>query len=359
MIILVIVPILLCGFGIVCEKTDRRGFFCAAAALCVFAVCGLSTLDGFNGDEGNRYSVLNMFVGDMSFSQLTTAEAPPAYMLIMKICMSYGADFIVFPIVVACIQSVIAAFAVYSCCETPYAGAAVLAACFLPVFFAGSSLFTAALICLAGSGFVRERRFFRLAAVILAAACFDTSALLLIPLYLIIAIPVPLVSALWSAVAAVLAVLFPDAVTAVTEALGSGLHTSADIPAGCAVIAVIAALLGLLIYPMYKNRGGSYEKLVNVLTCGACMTAAAAFDGRLSGVALMLMMMSAVPLAPEAYAIGSRFTGIVFPSEKGLSGKVFLAVCTVLITGVCAYFVYGCGFGTEAYETSIRTVLGQ
>ena len=165
------------------------------------------------------------------------------------------------------------------------------------------------------------------------------------------------VSAVVSVVIAVLASLLPDAVGAVYDLLGNGLYAPVETQVLPAVIVVIAAVLILLMYAMFKNRDGHYETLVPTFVCGASLTAAAVSDSRLSGAALMLMMQSAVVLAPEAHAIGTRFVEILFPKDKKTAGRIFLAVCAALGAGICVYLVLGDLYGAQAYDKAISEVI--
>ncbi|MBR5091779.1 MAG: EpsG family protein [Ruminiclostridium sp.] len=358
MIILIVIPLLICLFGFVCKKADKRLMFCAASAAVVFAVCGISFINGFPEPESDSYSLLSLLSGSISFDSLGAIDAPPAYLLIMKICTAYSNEPLVFPIAAACVQTVISAYALYNCTDSPYEAGAVLTACFLPVYFAGSALFTSALICLISVKYVRERRFFRFAAAVLAASCFDMSALLLIPLYFVIIIPKPLISAIFSALAAGLAVIFPAVTETVYTMFGDGRYSIPGSSVLCTVISVIAALISLLMYRMYRNREGRYETLVPVMICGALLSAAALWKAELSGIAFMLLMMSAVPLAPDAFSIGTRFVQILFPSEKNTSAKVFAATCVAILTGICTALVLGDTFGASAFDAVIAEVIG-
>lgn len=358
MLILTVVPILLFAIGIFCEKTDKRLLFCAVAAIGIYAVCGLSSVSGFIGDDTQRFDVISMVISGVPFEDLGMLEAPPAYILIMKICTSCGTDASLSAFVIGIIQTLLAAYALYTQCETPYNAAAVLTFVFLPVFFAGQSVFTAALICLSASEYIRERRFFRYTALILIAACFDMSALLMIPLYFVMIIPNVGVSASVSAILTGLAFLFPDARDAVYDFFGNATYTSVGGVIPIAVIAFVTALICLLMYGMFKNRDGDYENLVPVLFCGACLSVASVFDSRLSGISLMLIMQSAVPLACEFKEIGRKFLGIVFPDYKMTSRLVFDGVCALALVGMNIWLVFGDVYGAAAYETALKAGLG-
>lgn len=347
MIILITVPLLLRIIGIICEKAEKKALFLAAVAVSVFACIGLGSLGGFIGADAVRYPL------DAGMTSLGT---PPAYVPLMKICLAIMPDPVLYMAVIGCINTALAVYAVSVCCTGPYSAAAVLTFCFIPVSFAGSAPFTAALICLAASREFRERRFFRFAALMLAAACFDSSALLLIPLYLVLIIPQPVVSAVMSALIAALAVFFPEYTGYIFDFVGKGAYVTAEVPVLCAVIAVIAAISALLMYPMFKNREGRYETLVPVLSCGAAFTVTAVSDPRFFAPALMLLMMSSVTLAPEAYEIGKKFVGIVFPGSK--TETIFLAACVSAGALICAYLVLGDVFGASALDAALITELG-
>jgi len=352
MIILIGVPLFIRIFGAVCAKENRKGLFCAAFGFSVFAVIGLGSLGGLIGADSARYNLLNAVIGTVPFDSLGSTDASPAFLLLMKICSAFSTETFVFPLTAAIIQTFLAAYAVYTLCDRPYSAAGVFLFCFIPAYFAGSPAFTAALAALIASRYVEERRFFRFAAMMLAAALFDMSALLLIPIYFIFLIPNIYISSAASAVLAALAVLFPDAVTGVYGFLGTGKCTSAAFTVPCAVFACAAALIGVLMYAMFANLHNDCEKLVSVLSCGAAFSVAAVFEPRLFALTQMLLMMSSVVLAPEAFRIGGKFVEILFPKNKTVVRYVFLAVCVLAEIGICAYLVIGDVFGAAVYDSA-------
>lgn len=355
MLILIGIPLFLCAFALVCARSDKKTLFCTAFAAAVLAVCGVATINLLIDPDAMKYPFLWSVIGTIPFSELGMIEASPAYMLIMKICSAFTEDISAFLIITACIQAAVTVYAVAGRCSEPYQGAAVLAFCFFPAFFAGSGAFTAAAICITASRYIEERRFFRFAAVILAAACFDMSALLMLPIYFVMLIPGAVAPSVASAFIALLAVIFPDTVNAVIGFLGEGVCTAADVPPACAVTAVAAATVSVLMYAMFKNRPGHHEALVPVMSCGAAFTAASVFEPKLYAISLMLLMQSSVVLAPEAYEIGKRFVGILFPAGRKTAERVFLAVCIIVCAGICTYLVVGNVFGSDAYEFRFGT----
>ena len=359
MIILIGVPLFIRIFGAICAKADKKILFCAAFGFSVFAIIGLGSLGGLIGADSARYGLLNTMIGAVEFDSLGDIDASPAFLLIMKICSVFSAEKFVFPLVIAVIQTFLAVFAIYTRCEEPYSGAGVFLFCFIPAYFAGSTAFTAALIALIASRCVEERRFFRFAALMLAAALFDMSALILIPIYFVFIIRNVFISAGASAMLAALAVVFPDAVTGVFGFLGNGKCTSAGFTVPCAVFACAAALIGMLMYAMFKNRHNDCEKLVPVLICGAAFSVGSVFEPRLFALTQMLLMMSATVLAPQAFTIGGKFIEILFPKNKSTLRIVFLAVCVLAEAGICAYLVIGNVFGAAVYDSAFLAGVSQ
>ncbi|MBR5089526.1 MAG: hypothetical protein IK093_08860, partial [Ruminiclostridium sp.] len=258
-----------------------------------------------------------------------------------------------FPLVISLIQTALAVYAVCSVCSEPYSGASVILFCFIPAYFAGSAAFTAALICMTASRYFKERRFFRAAALILAAACFDMSALLIIPIYFIAVIPNIIISVGVSAFIAALAAIFTGAAGTVFDFLGSGKCTSAQFPVPCAVIACAAAGFAFLMYTMFRNRGNDCEKLVPVLCCGAAFSVASIFVPELFALTQMLLMMSVPVLAPDALEIGEKFIGMLFPEKKGAAQTALLIACVLAEAGVCAYLIFGDVFGASVFDSAL------
>ena len=137
-------------------------------------MCGICAL----GSDDQMYAAIGASAEYIPYDDITLIGAPPAVTLLIKICAAISPGNDIFPLVMAVIQSLLAAAAVFYRCETPYAAGAVIAACFIPAYFAGPDAFTAALIGVFASKYIEEKRFIRFTAVMLFAACFDAAAVI-------------------------------------------------------------------------------------------------------------------------------------------------------------------------------------
>ncbi len=351
MILLIAIPLLLRAVGSFCERRDSRLLCCAAAASAVFMICGLPGLAGL---WDSAYDTFGADIRNVPFGELGSLGIPPANALLMKLCAFFGDDPAVYPLVTAGLNAVLAGYAVRN---APYHGSSVLCFMFIPAFFCRSGALTAALICTIAAVYIQERRFFRYAALVLLAACFDMSALLTLPLYFVTLIPGAFVPAALAVIIAALVMIFPGALDGVYGAFG-GMCEIFPAPVFWAVISCIAAAVLMLMYAMFRNREGKYERLVPVMLCGAALTAAAAGDGRLCVPAMLLLMQAAVPLADEAFAIGSKFVGIMFKENQKTAQTVFLAVCVTAEAVLCACLIYSDAFGASVYGAAVETVFG-
>ncbi len=352
MILLLAIPLILRISGIFCENRDNRVLQCAATASAVFIICGLP---GLSGLWDSWYAGFGAQIRDIPFDKLGELAAPPAETLLMKICAAFSDDSAVYPLVMACICALLASYAVK---ETPYHSSAVLCFVFIPAFLFSGSAFIAALICTIASVYIRERRFFRYAALILIAACFDMSALMMLPFWFLTLIPGPVIPAVIAVIFALLAGLFPEMLDAVYDMTGAR-TIFCETPVMWAVLAVIAALVCILMYAMFRNREGKYERLLPIMFCGAALTVTAVSDARLFAPAIMLLMQSAVPLAEEAYAISSKFVGIVFKEKEKTARNVFLALCVIAETALCAWMIFTDWFGTAGqFDAALKWTFG-
>ncbi|MBQ9382961.1 MAG: EpsG family protein [Ruminiclostridium sp.] len=355
-IIPICLPALLAGAGHFCSRKEMKAVFCLIFAGAVFCItgCGLFGGYGFAGSEAVTANRLGSIITGLRYNTLSAvSDASPAYLLIMKVCGDITDDPLVFAAVIAALQSILAAAAVGTVCCSPYEGAVMLSGCFLLTTFVHSSTLTAGLICLFASKYIKERRMIRFIVLITAAACFDISALLLIPLYFITMIPNVYICTGVSAAAAVLAALFPDTITAALDTLGGRTYTGYETPVVCAVAICAFALLCIVIRPMLINRSPELGWQVNTAVLGAALTTAAAAAPVLSAPALFVTMQSAVPLAPEVYDTGSRFVGIVFKDSRKTAQLIFGIVCTAIITAICAYLVLENVYGSDAFAAAL------
>ncbi len=341
---------MVCVFGAICEKGEHRALFLTVFAAAFAASNALGGMYGLVGNESTGWSYMYSIIDEIPFASV---GAPPAYIIIMKICSAFSAEAWMPALVYACIRTAAALCAAALCSDKPYVCGAVLVSCFTPVFFAGAGPFTAALICMCASRYFRERRFVRYCTVIAAAACFDASALLLIPLYLIFLIPIPAAAAGAAAVTAALALLFPDACSVVFGIFGAGTAASCTVPVAVAAVAAAAAVIALIMYPMYKIRNGDPGRFVPVMCSGAVFSAAAIWDGRFFTPALCLLMVSMTALAPDTLAILKRFAQIVFPKKKKAAGMTVHVILALTVIAAGALLTFGNAFGAADYNVSL------
>lgn len=353
-LILAAIPVLLALLGKFCAAKEQKAVFCLIFGAAVFFTAGIGGVTGAeaSGYDGQRLVTLAALTENMAVSTVMGLSFPPAYTLILKICLTAGIGIRGFMLVIAALQGFLAAAFIYNRPGSPYAGAVVFAGCFLPAVYVGSNVLTAALICLFGAKYIEERRFFRFAAVMLAAACFDISAVLLIPVWFITVVPNNWAAMLISALLAASALL-PGVTGAVYGFLGEGLYVPHETPIPAAVTAVAAALLFTLMTAMFRNRSEQTARLVPAFSCGAVFAAAGIFEPRLFGLSLMTLAMSAAVIAPDAHYIIRKFTLIVFPDNKKAAGAAVDAVCCLAVTALCVYFVLSDCFGSSYFGTML------
>ncbi len=346
-IILVMLPLLTGAAGYFCEKKEQKALF---SLICGGIVYFVSAAGAVNGQ---MHDVLVMTAGRLPVASLGIIDAPPAYLLILRICLGAGIGAGGFATVQALLHSFLTAAYIYEKPGVPYAGAAVLTALFLPLVCFDANIFTAVLICLFSARYAEERRFFRFAAVIFIAACFDASVLLLIPVWLISLIPKNYITLPLAAGIAAAAVYFPGAAEAVTGFLGNGSCARMRTPLPLAVCTCAAALVLMLTAAMYRKRSEMTARLIPVFITGSALSAAAVFVPELSVPAQAALALSAAALAPDALAIFRRFMVIMFPKRKKAADFTALAIFAALTAGLCAYIVFSDCFGSSGFGISL------
>lgn len=356
-LVLIAIPLVLMATGALCSARDYRLVFSIITGAAVFAVCGICAFGGSLGAEEQAYAAITASAGYIPFDDLTLIGAPPAVTLIIKICAAFSQEPYFFPLVMAVIQSLLAAAAVFYRCETPYAAGAVIAACFIPAYFAGSGTFTAALIGVFASKYIEEKRFFRFAAVMMFAACFDTAAIIPVFFCILLFSENVYISALRSFVFAACAILFTGITDSVCNMLGDGRYAVCGISPVCAAAAVLAGGIAAAMKPMLVNRSKRNDVLISETVCGALFAVAAVFDGRLFGLAAIMLMQSVIPVVPDAFAVGQKFTVLMFPEKKKTASRNFVMICAAVLAVICVCFVFFGGFGAERYDTALKAVI--
>ncbi len=348
-LVLLTVPAVTGVVGVLCGKFRRKAFFCAFFAITVFLITGIGGITGFgqNGAEGIRLQLLYMLSGNLSFGSTAAVESPPAYFFLIKLFTLVGLDMNGAVMIIAGFNALLAALFIYFRCSSPYIGAIVFSAGFMLTAFIGQCPFAAMIICAFAAGHAEDRRYFRAAAAILAAACFDSSVILVFAFYLIAVIPNIYISTLVSAAAAAAAAYIPNVPDIIFSFFGSGTSAAHNSSVVCVVYAFIGTFICVLLYAMIKNRSERLVCHIPVMCGGTVMLLASISDGRFFVPAAAMLMQSAVILAPDVYAIGKRFTEIVFKKTKETSALVFTIVCSVAVYILYAYMIFSdvCGSG--------------
>ena len=352
-LILIAVPVLLMGAGAFCAARGYRLAFSIITGAAVFAVCGICAL----GSDDQMYAAIGASAEYIPYDDITLIGAPPAVTLLIKICAAISPGNDIFPLVMAVIQSLLAAAVVFYRCETPYAAGAVIAACFIPAYFAGPDAFTAALIGVFASKYIEEKRFIRFTAVMLFAACFDAAAVIPVFFCILLFSENVYTSALRSFVFAACAVLFTGITDGIYNMFGDGRYAACGISPVCAAAAVLAGAAAAAMKPMLVNRSKRNELLVSETVCGALFAVAAVFDGRFFGLSLIMLMQSVIPVIPDAFSIGQKFTVLMFPEKKKTASWTFCIVCCAALAVICVLFVYFGGFGAGRYDTALKAVI--
>lgn len=344
-IILLCIPTALWAFGSFCGHRNRKALFCVifGVIMCVGGTVGAVM------NEKATLDVLYTYIHYVSYDSIGSMGAPPAYMLILKICSEFTDNMNIFLAVNACIQAILAGVFVYTRCSVPYAGAVVFSAGFMLTAFVGSSFFTAALICALATKYIKERRFFRFAAMILAASCFDISAVLLIPLWFVTLIPNVYVTAVISAVLAALAAIYGDVTASVFGFFGYNLTTGTEVSVPCAVFACIAAIICLLMHRMIANRDEKLTYLIPFAALGASLSVAGIWNGMLFPVSVFLLAGALTVLAPEIYDLFHKFFGILFPDKPYTVGIAVNAACFIAVNGIYIYTLFAGCYGSGIF----------
>lgn len=345
-LIIIAVPALLAAIGAFCAAKEQKALFSLVFGAAVFLEAGLCRImdpvpSGFEEQlAGSVYSDI-----------ISGTEAPPAYLFILKICMTAGIGTGGFMTVQAVLQSFLAAAYIYNRPDAPYAGAVIFSAFFLPCSFVGANAFTAILISLFSAKYIEERRFLRAAAVLIAAACFDVSAVFVIPLWFITIIPNNFAVLLISAALAAASAMLPDVTAGVFGYFGTGMFTGRYVTVPMAAAACIAALVLMITASMFRKRNERTARLIPFTICGAALSAAGIFVPELFVVSRIMLAVSLTALAPDAEWISGRFTEILLPGAGTKARVASVILLTAVVTTVCIILTADDSMGTSYFGT--------
>ena len=359
-LILIAIPLLLAGVGAFCAAKEQKALFCLIFGAAVFLVTGFGGLTGAGvsaGDSG-RLELLAGPAENTSIKDAAQIQASPADMILLKICLETGIGTRGFMIVRAALQAFLAAAYLYNRKGGQYTGAVFFSACFLPTVFADPDILTAILICLFSAKYIEERRFVRFAAVILAAACFDMSALLMLAVWFITLIPSNIAVLVISGTLAALAAVFPDITGSIFAFFGEGMFSPHTGSIPLAVISGAAALLFMIMKSMLRNRSERSTALIPFAVCGAAFSAASVYVPQLFVISQIMLAVSVTALATDTQWIINRFAEILFPDGKKAVGMTVGTVCAAAAAGICAYIVFSDCFGSSYLGTVLHGEVG-
>lgn len=207
-------------------------------------------------------------------------------------------------------------------------------------------IFAAALISGFALRYACEKRFFRFAAYIVFAACFDMSALLLLPVYFLLIPENPIFTAVFAAVTASSALLFPEYRDSLFSFLyGRYSSVSQEIPTVIAVGAFTLLVLCLIAYKLMKQRGEYPMLCLRLLFFGAAFSLLSLFDSRFFPAALMTFLPASVTLTSELFGVASSLMELTFKERRkeafALSAAVFLVIYAIYYIFLISSGVFG------------------
>ena len=336
-------PFLLAGAGFICRGARRKALYCAVFGLLLFL--GAVLLRG--GDFYEKTNALFGILPKLSFNSVARLAEPPAYAVTAKVISALSGDFDIFFLITSAIGSAAAAYLVYSRCSVVYAGglAFVLTGFFLCGEWNGC-IFGAALICGFAMRYACEKRFFRFAAYIVFAACFDMSALLLLPVYFLLIPENPVFTAVFAAVTASSALIFPEFRDRLfTSLYGRYSPLSQEISPVIAVGAITLLALCLIAYKLLKQRGEYPMLCLRLLFFGAAFSLLSIFDSRFFPAALMTFMPAAVTLTSELFGVASSLMELTFKERRrlafGATAAIFLVIYGIFYIFLISSGVFG------------------
>lgn len=355
MAVLIIVPLILTAAGFICTEEKRKGLYCT--------LLGIVLLFAFafrygTGDYDSIISFLD-FVPTLSFSSLSGIAKPDGFVYGAYLFKALCENNQMFFYIASAIWALLISYYIYKRCSTPYASAvAFLCSGFFLVSAYDFSAFTASIIIAYAFISAEEQRFFRFASLIVFAALFDITAIILLPFFFLLQIrgTIGIIITLLGSVAAVAAALaYPE----FTEKLFAFLPTYSspvtELNASALLICITALFLiiAILVRKMLKKHDNLSGVYIMALIFGTAFLFLSYFDGRFSAPSLFFLMPSVTVLSGEIFYIGKQLLTLTFGGKNRTALVIGGMVSIIIVFSVYGYFLISDFYGINPYNISL------
>lgn len=347
MAIYILFPILLIVSGVfLCRENSSKLYKIIYTALFGAALFGLAALRYMVGTDYYAYSELFNSMRLMDAGDLSALTFEKGFAVLLHILAEGSESFVGMFALIALI--VAAGVAVYIYRYSSNACISALSFVMLGCFFYSMNFmrqFVAAVILMYAIRYVQDKSFIRYLILVLFAAVFHWSALLLIPFYFILKIRLePLILAAYALIS-VMFFVFSDEVVELGISIFYTKYENGytpDVNAGVPVFYVVGYGLLLVLAFVFRNelykRDQANSIYINCLFFAVMFELLGFKHAMLSRFALLFIVPSCIVLVPELVAVTSEKVTAGFSDSVK---KTFASMTVLVVFAVCGSVFYG------------------
>lgn len=357
--------LLLAGLLFIGIVFDRFKWKWGKAAYCIIAGVALFAIAAIRSDVGhdyNSYGQIFLDIRKQSYETISTSKLEKGFAIPMKILtVAFGKDYQLFFVVVAFVMALGVMAYIYLYSEKPY----MSVFCFLTFGLYFNSMnflrqMIAAIIVMYALQYIQKKEMLRYLILVIFASCFHTSALLMIPFYFILMIPMNWKTLGIYAVITVPCYIFSREISGIVTKYIYKSYTegSAEFDLGLNPLYVSFFALFFLIALFVRKELIEKNPYNNILLGCMFFTVLFEFFGTkhaiLSRFALLFFIPAVTVLVPHAVILAIEKVGRLFKGRKTaqVAAKV---VSYILIFGLCSgmytYMIANDYNGVTPYKT--------
>lgn len=360
MIIYILLPIVLVVPGIfLCrEKAGKvgKGIYAAFFGIAVFA---LMAFRSFVGTDYQSYAQLYDYFNYAEMDEVSKLAHEKGFVVPLKILCDIFEDYHALFAVTAFFIAAATAIYIYKFSSNPCISALAYV-CFGMFFYSMNFIrqMIAGVIVMFAVEFIREKSFIRYLAVILFAACFHWSALVMIPFYFILQIKLePLILGAYAAVSAMLLIFAEDIIDFGLKTLYTKYLTDYTPDLGGGVSAAYLLCYGVLFAAAFLLRKRLYAKNEMNGVYLSCLFFVVMFEllgaryAMLSRFGLLFIMPAFPGLAPDLVSSASEMAKERFAAKPKLASALTYTVFALIAAGFYIWLVSSGSNGAVPYRT--------
>ncbi len=349
-----------------CRNKIGKAVYCSLVGIALFLIAALRRYVGY---DYNSYGTIYINAMSSSIDDIAVARTEKGFMSILKILCDYFIEYQTLFIVTSFVFALGVGYVMFRYCKKPYLGL---------FFFMTFGLYfnslnflrqiIAAFIVMYALKYVHKNQFFRFMIIVLLAACFHFSALLMIPFYFILRIKMNYWSLGAFAAFAVLFMIFSwNILDFITNYIYRSYDPYSSVEMAGGLTPLYAVYYGVCFIPAFILRDRLIKKnsfnniLLNCMFFTFFFELIGAKHAIISRFALLFMIPSALLLMPQVVMEIIEVFRVKFRKDKKKATILSAASVTALMAvcvGMFGYFTANGYNGVTPYHTVFYTEWG-